>query len=138
VSDLPTAISAASDALLRELEVLEALEEEKRTLALDDPRIAELSARIEEIAVRILAASTIQRAITEETPEGPPIEDQPRAVAVILAEWRDAERERADASPGSAAALEADVRIRRARDEYQRAFEATRQRPGGLDGFSGS
>jgi len=127
-----------SDALLRELDVLEALEEEKRTLALGNPRVAELSARIEEIAVRILAATAEQRAITEEPSEGPPIEDHPRAVALILTEWRDAERLRAAAAPGSAAALEADVRIRRARDEYQRAFEATRQRPGGLDDVTGA
>lgn len=125
MSDLSTAIRAASDALLRELEVLESLEEEKRLLSLDDPRVNELSERIEAIAHRILVASTHQRALSEEA-EGPPIESQPRPVAAILAEWREAERQRVAAIPGSPEAMEAEARVQRARDEYSRAFEAAR------------
>lgn len=137
MTDLPTAIRAASDALLRELEVLETLEEEKRLLDLDDPRISELSERIEGIAYRILAASAHQRALSENA-EGPPIETHPRPVGAILAEWRDAERQRAAAAPGSAQAMEAEARAQRAREEYRRAFEAARTRGPGLDDVAGA
>lgn len=129
MSDLPTALRATSDALLRDLEVLAALEEEKRTTPLDDPRVTELSARIEEIAQRILVASSHQRSLSDAV-GGATLEAQPRPVAAILAEWRDAERLKAEAAPGSPEALEAEVRIRRARDEYQRAFEEARERNG--------
>jgi hypothetical protein len=127
LTDLTSALRATSDALLRDLEVLTALEEEKRSLPLDDPQVAELSDRIEDIAQRILASSTHQRQLSDEV-TGAPIEAQPRPVAAILAEWRDAERARAQAEPGSAEALEADLRVRRARDEYRAAFDAASHR----------
>lgn len=137
MTEQSAALRATSEALLRDLEILGALEEEKRTLALDDPRVNDLATRIEAIAERVLAASSYQRALVDEG-EGAPIEAQPRPTAAILAEWRDAERLRTEAAPGSADAIEAEMRIRRARAEYQRAFAATRERGDDPSGTSGA
>ena len=54
-----------SDSLLRDIEALLQLEEEKRTIDPGDPRLVELASRIELIAKRVLASSTSQRAQTE-------------------------------------------------------------------------
>src|SRR4029079_19164150 len=48
--DTGQALRATSDALLRDLEVLATIEEEKRSLEPGDPRLVQLAARIEEIA----------------------------------------------------------------------------------------
>ncbi len=130
-------LRVASDALLRDLEILESLEVRKRTLELDDPLVAELARRIETIAERILAASAAQRSITataqlvasEQAPEraAPTIEETPRAAHEVLAEWRVTERRLADADPGSAEAIELVATVTALRDEYRRAFEAARK-----------
>lgn len=131
-------LRVASDTLLRDLEILESLEERKRTLPLDDPLVAELAGRIETIAQRILATSAAQRSITEEarviaeegTSEAPTrsIEDTPRAAHEILVEWRAAERRLLSMEPGSAAAIELGATIAALREEYRRAFEAAQGR----------
>jgi hypothetical protein len=48
-------------------------------------------------------------------------------MGVILAEWRAAERDAADAAPGSQAAQEARAAADALRDEYRRAYEARRR-----------
>jgi len=116
--DTGQALRATSDALLRDLEVLATIEEEKRSLEPGDPRLVQLAARIEEIAQRVLVGSVRQRKLTEvvsdqvetgspDAPDGP-IGDAPRPMQVILAEWREAERRLVAADPGSAEAAEAD------------------------------
>jgi hypothetical protein len=137
MGDTGQALRETSDALLRDLEVLSTIEEEKRGLEPGDPRLVQLAARIEEIARRVLVGSVRQRQLTEvvvtqvETgsPEAPdaPIEDTPRPMQTILADWRDAERRAAAAAEGSAEAAEADALVRRLRDEYRRAHEAARE-----------
>jgi hypothetical protein len=133
------ALRRTSDALLRDLEALLELEEEKRTIDPGDPRLVELAARIEQIAQRVLASSTSQRAQTqlihELTETGSPaapdktIEDTPRSMEAILAAWRQAERQLDAAEPGSAEAAEAQVLVDRLREEYRRAHdEGTRNR----------
>jgi hypothetical protein len=132
------ALRRTSDALLRDLEALLHLEEEKRTVDPGDPRLVDLAARIELVAKRVLAGSTSQRAQTQliheltETgsPAAPvtPIEDTPRSMEAILAAWRQAERQLDAAEPGSAEATEAEVLVDQLREEYRRAHdEATRE-----------
>ena len=58
------ALRETSDALLRDLDVLVTIEEEKRSLEPGDPRLVELAERIEEIARRVLAATTRQHDLT--------------------------------------------------------------------------
>jgi hypothetical protein len=136
MGDTGQALRETSDALLRDLDVLSTIEEEKRSLEPGDPRLVNLAARIEEIAQRVLVGSVRQRQLTEvvvaqiETgsPEAPaaPIEDTPRPMQSILADWRDAERRAAAATPGSADAAEAEALVTRLRDEYRKAYEAAR------------
>ncbi len=125
------ALRETSDALLRDLDVLVAIEEEKRSLDPGDPRLVELAPRIEEIAGRVLGETVRQRELTQvanaqveagspQAPDGT-IDDHPRPVQGVLAEWRDAERRVAAAEPGSAEAAEANALVARMKDEYRRA-----------------
>ena len=59
------ALRRTSDSLLRDLEALLELEEEKRTIDPGDPRLVDLAAQIEQVAKRVLASSTSQRAQTQ-------------------------------------------------------------------------
>ena len=110
------------------------IEEEKRTLEPGDPRLVDLAGRIEEIAQRVLAGTARQHQLTKVAnaqvdagsagAPAAPIDDTPRPLAAILAEWRDAERRSAVAEAGSAEAAEADAMVDSLRGEYRRALEA--------------
>ena len=133
LEDTAADLRATSDALMRDLEVLAAIEEEKRTLAPGDPRLVDLARRVEDIARRVLSSTVRQRKLTEvgsdqvEAAEpGTPassIDDTPRAIADILAAWRAAERRAAAAEPGSAEEAEARALADHHREEYRRAIE---------------
>jgi hypothetical protein len=141
MQDTGEALREASDALLRDLEALSDLEAAKREIVPGDPRLIELAGTIEALAQRVLASSARQRELTLEAndlvdlglPEAPsrPIEETPRAIATILADWREAERAAQAATPGSAEAAKAERAIDRLKQEYREAHEeATRN----LDG----
>ena len=134
--DTARALRETSDALLRDLDVLVAIEEEKRSLQPGDPRLVELADRVDALAARVLGVSGHQRdlvrkarAEVETAAPGAPehsIEDTPRPLYAILTEWRDAERRAAAATPGSPESIEASALVARLRDEYQAAQEAAR------------
>jgi hypothetical protein len=130
LSDLAEDLRTTSDGLLRDLEVLNAIEEEKRDLQPGDARTVELATRIQEIASRLLATSTRQAHLTEvgrsqaEAGTAAPaatINETPRPIAAILADWRVAERRLQAAEPGSAEAAEASALSDHLREEYRRA-----------------
>ncbi|HUQ78880.1 MAG TPA: hypothetical protein VM427_08450 [Patescibacteria group bacterium] len=131
------ALRQTSDALLRDLDVLVTLEEEKRSLDPGDDRLVGLAGRIEAIAQRILSGSVRQHQLTqtinaqvEAGSAGAPdasIDETPRPIQAVLADWREAERRAAAAEPGSADAAEADARVISLREEYRRAHEAIRR-----------
>lgn len=131
--DTAHALRTTSDGLLRDLDVLVTIEEEKRLLEPGDPRLVELAARIEEIAGRVLAATTRQhdltRVVNDQVDAGSPgapessIEDTARPIQAVLADWREAERRAAVAETGSAEAAEANALVDRLRAEYRRAHE---------------
>ena len=134
------ALRETSDELLRDLEALSVLEEDKRQVSPGDPRLVDLAAQIESIAARVLVTSGRQRELTEEIQEAaetgsppasnPPIDDVLRPIAAILSDWRDAERRLEAADPGTAEAREAEVLVEMLRDEYRVAHEAARgQKP---------
>ena len=133
MEDTAADLRATSDALMRDLEVLAAIEDEKRTLAPGDPRLVELAQRVEDVARRVLSSTVRQRKLTEVGNEqveaaapGTPvssIDETPRAVADILAEWRTAERRAAASEPGSAEEAEARALADHHREEYRRALE---------------
>lgn len=128
------ALRETSDTLLRDLDVLVTLEEEKRSLEPGDDRLVELAGRIEEIAQRILSGSVRQHQLTqtvnaqvEAGSAGAPdasIDQTPRPIQAVLADWREAERRAASAESGSAEAAEADALVSSLREEYRRAHEA--------------
>jgi hypothetical protein len=129
-----TALRGASTALLTTLDRLVDLEAQKRQLEPDDPRLPDIAAEVQSLAAEVLEVATVQSHIVEAThvmetaddPTGPgePIEQAHRAAHDILEDWRQAERQLVEAGPGSAEAMEALVRTRDLRLEYQRAFEA--------------
>lgn len=134
--DTAEALRTTSDALLRDLEVLGAIEEEKRTIPAGDPRLVELAARVEQIAHRLLGWTSDQRQLAEVAHESVTagavdaavaIEETPRAMAAILADWREAERRAAATEPDTADATEAAALVEALRKEYRRAFEAARR-----------
>jgi hypothetical protein len=137
--DTAHALRQTSDALLRDLDVLVTIEEEKRSLEPGDPRLVELAERIDEIALRVLGGTTRQVDLTKRVnaqvsagSAGAPdasIDATTRPIAAILTEWRDAERRAAVAEPGSAEAAEADALVQRLRDEYRAAQDAARAKP---------
>jgi len=130
-------LRATSDDLMRDLEVLATIEDEKRTLKPGDARLVELAERIEEVAKRVLSGSVRQRRLTEVgherveagEPGAPdaPIAATPRPIADILAAWREAERRLGAAAPDSAEALEARALAEHCREEYRLALEERRE-----------
>ena len=131
------ALRETSDELIRDLEALSTLEDEKRQISPDDSRVIDLATRIEQIAARVLITSGRQRRLTEQvneladhgSPGGPTesIDDTPRPISSILADWREAERRLETATKGSAEQLEVEVLVDQLREEYRRAHEAARQ-----------
>lgn len=131
--DTSQALREASDALLRDLEALGELEEQKRLLPAGDPRTVDLSRQIEKIAGRVLARTTRQRSLTTELQEQAEaggreapdrsIAETPRPIATILDEWRQAERRLQMADPGSAEHDEATILVEQLRREYRRAHD---------------
>jgi hypothetical protein len=124
-------LRTTSDALLRDLELLTALEEEKRGLPVGDPRVRELADRIEQLAVQVLGSSAHQRELTEtiadevdDAEQTPSIDEVRRPIHEVLAEWRAAERRLAAAESGSVEGSEAAALVEHWRREYRRAREA--------------
>ena len=120
-------LRATSDELLRDLEALVTLEDEKRSLPLDDPRLLEIAEQVEVIAARVLAGSARQTSLAVEASEAAStstsIDDVRRPLAAILADWREGERRAAAAPEGSAEAAEIEVLASRLRREYREAYE---------------
>jgi hypothetical protein len=135
VADASTELRTTSDMLLLDLQALSDLEEQKRTTAHGDEALVDLAARIEEIAQRVLAGSRRQRELTEAVSEATASGDlEPsktietmRTTSTILSDWRDAERAAIDAPEGSVERSQAEALVDRYREEYRRAFEATRR-----------
>ena len=141
MADAGPVLRQASDELLRDLEALVTLEDEKRALPAGDPRLVEMAAQIESIAARVLVTTTKQRALTEDLQDeaeagGPAaprrsIDEMPRPISAILSEWREAERRAAAAEPGTAEAREVEILIGGLRAEYRRAHDEARRRDHG-------
>ena len=129
-------LRSVSDALLHDLEALVNAEQEKRNVSPDDPRLVELAAEVDGIARRVLGlterqqdiATDVHEQATEGGPDAPTetIEETPRTIGVILAEWRAAERDALNADPGSVEANAARKAADRLREEYRRAYETRR------------
>jgi hypothetical protein len=131
-------LRANSDALLDDLALLAALEQEKRTLSPNSPRLVSLAEEIEQLAARVLGQSRRQRSLSEVVTDQaqaapsavnvPSIEETPREIHLILADWREAERRASEAAAGSPEAVDAESAIERLREEYRVAHDFARVR----------
>lgn len=130
--ELEANLRNASDRMLRTLDQLAALENEKRTLKPDSERFQRLAREVERLAADVFAQTHAQRDIGERAKvvmdrigaEVPPIEGATatRDLQLILNEWRDAERRLAAASPDSAEHAAAAAEVGHLRSEYHRAY----------------
>jgi hypothetical protein len=133
VEDLKVAsdLRNASDAFMRQLDRLVELEERKRELPPGDPEFTRLAREVEDLAAAALAASGTQVRLADavadiakrgdrDIADHPIVEmpPGPREAALILAEWRAAERALAAASPGSDDERVAREQAERLRREY--------------------
>lgn len=139
----PQELRVVSDGVLRDLEALVTLEEQKRQLPMDDPGLTDLAGQIQSIATRVLAGTDRQLSLAESlaanpsqlepaaastTESTPSIEETHRSPASILAEWRDLERRAVGIEPGSAERMEIEVLASKLREEYRTAVaEANRK-----------
>jgi hypothetical protein len=137
LTETGSALRATSDALLSDLEALDTLEREKRELEPGDPRLVDLAQAVEQLARRLLGRSVTQRELSvvaqdlakqdsRETPAS--IADTRREIHLILADWREAERQASETPPGSPDRVAADIRVQALRDEYREAHEAAKRR----------
>ena len=132
--ELETQLRVASDRMLRTLEQLETLENEKRELQPGSNRFRKLASEIERLAADVFAQTHTQqqlgevaKTVTERTgAEIAPIEEQSptRDLQAILSDWRDAERRLALAEPDSAEHATATADVGRLREEYHRTYKA--------------
>jgi len=132
--EVESELRVASDRILKSLEQLDSLENEKRHLKPDSARFQTLAREIERLAADIFAQSHAQQRLGEkakveaartgEEPASIAETERMRDISVILAEWRDAERRLTTASPDSAEHALAVADVARLRDEYQAAYSA--------------
>jgi len=129
MTDTGAELRQTSDDVVRTLDALSALEDEKRTVQPGDPRLVVLAKEVEALAAKVLVSSVRQRNLATNLNDDPaaaampPINEQTRPAAEILKTWRDAERALAAAEPGSAEEATAQAAIEQCREEYRRAFD---------------
>ncbi|MFN8620859.1 MAG: hypothetical protein U0869_08970 [Chloroflexota bacterium] len=128
-------LRAISDTFLAQLERLQALEERKRLIPVDDPSFPTIALEVEEAARALLGQAGRQRNVAHEihdeaVAEGATgtIEEIPpeMSAARILAQWREVERQLAETEAGSPRARDLERRSQAFRTAYQRAYEAAR------------
>ncbi len=133
-------LRTTSDTLLRTLDRMHELEEQKRAIPSGGEEFLRLAREIDVLALQVLRQTERQESIAETTIErrkaggglGRPIAaipPEPRALHVILSDWREAERRLAAARQGTPEEAEAASAVQRFRDEYRIAHEAV-QKPG--------
>ena len=133
--ELEADLRLTSDRMIRTLEKLEALENEKRTLTPGTAEFVRLAREIERLASQVFAQTRTQeqlaqqtRSVTQQTGEKmTPIAQTGtvRELSQILADWRDAERRLAAADDGTQEHTQALADVSRLRDEYHRSYSAS-------------
>jgi hypothetical protein len=117
----------ASDNFLTRVERLHALEVQKRELPAEET--AELALEVEALSREVLEWAVRQSELAEEVAASseaaqPISTTPPRAINIVLDEWRAAERALEGEQPATAAWESARADIDRLRDEYARAYHA--------------
>jgi hypothetical protein len=120
-------LRVTSDGFLARVERLHALEEQKREVP--PAEAAELAKEVKILTREVLEwaerQTTLAKDAAAEDGDGQPIAvTPPRALHVVLDEWRAAERAVTSEQPGTAAYESARADVDRLRDEYARAYGA--------------
>jgi hypothetical protein len=133
--EIETDLRITSDRLLRTLDQLASLENEKRTLKPGSDRFQLLAGEVERLAAQVFAQTHAQKQLGEKAEavgEAAGVELAPineatstRELHTILADWRDAERRMQLADPDSAEHASAIADIGRLRMEYHEAYTAS-------------
>jgi hypothetical protein len=129
-----------SDDMLRTLEQLQFLENEKRAEEPGSARFLKLAREIEKLAAVVFQQTSTQHSLAAAThsaaqqgEEMAPIDEiaATRDASLILSEWREAERRLSASAMDSADHAKAAADVRRLRDEYHRVHksQATDERP---------
>jgi hypothetical protein len=125
-------LRVTSDNFLTRVERLHALEEQKREMPSSE--LTDIAHEIEELTREILEWASRQSELAEGAAKLPEGEDRPiaivppRALGIVLSEWRAAERALEGEEPGTAKWESGRADIERLRDEYARAYARTRDR----------
>ena len=122
-------LRSVSDELLGALEQLRALETEKRSVSPSSRRFKRLAHEVERLAESLAVTVAEQVELGDEAEEereasgrpAVPIDEIPRDVATILAEWRDAERRLLLTAADSDEQRTARADVERLKSEYQGA-----------------
>lgn len=131
MTDTRRTLRTTADALARDLDALITLEDEKRSLPFDDPRLREISRQVEEIGQRVQERTAEQTDLADSVAaQGLPgsIDTTRRPVAEILREWRELERRSETVEPDSVEAAEVAALIRHIRAEYRLAADTVEPR----------
>jgi hypothetical protein len=125
---------ATTDQFLQIVDELRALEMRKRSAGMGTPEFVDIASRTADQARLAFRWAQMQHQMAHETAakvergEQPPnvylVEVTPRAIDVILANWREAQLRLEIARPGSPEAAVAVDDIEKFREEYQVAHEA--------------
>jgi hypothetical protein len=131
--ELEQDLRLTSDEMLRTLEQLQRLENQKRAELPGTPGFVRLATEIEKLAAMVFAQTATQQSLAERSQEAgkrgvelAPIDETvaTRDVSVVIAEWREAERRLAGATIDSADHAKAAGDVRRLREEYHRTHKA--------------
>jgi hypothetical protein len=130
-------LRVASDRFLARVVRLEALESRKRELQPGTEEMVAAAQEVETLVREILELARTQTSLADGATRDPDAADlppiavtPPRALPVILAEWRAAERRLAAEPPGTAAWESARADVDRLRDEYALTFQLQRRQDG--------
>jgi hypothetical protein len=125
---------ATADQMLELIDEMHAGESAKRMMILGSPefvakaieveRIARLAFRWSQMQVQIAHRAAELRARGELTDSVALVDIEPRALDIVLANWREAQLRLEIAQPGSPEAQAAADEIERLREEYQATFES--------------
>jgi len=119
-----------SDAFLARVERLHALEERKRELSPE--KTVEAALEVETLTAEILEWAKRQTELATLVAKAKPTNLRPiavippRALNVVLADWREAERVLNEQPPGTASWESARADVERLREEYARAYQHRR------------
>lgn len=129
---------ALADQMLEWIGVLEGAEQAKHQMPLGSPEFVAKAAEVEQVSrlvfrwsqlqLQVAQEAAVRRARGELTGSQPLTDFRPRALDIVLTQWREAQLRLEVAPPGSPEARKAADDIERLREEYQSGFVSEQRR----------